>query len=300
MIKLSKFVGLIGNKFLETQKGFMFDKINKTLIVRPKRVKSTRVLVPPSEDYLDQPMEADEIAKTIRNNINELSLDDQRLFFTHLRLHLEKLPSATSTSMKQELFSEEYFKILCSNLLRYMGHYSGASLIELLHSAIKLMPSPNCGLVRAALQIIRRRINDFDLKDLMDLNSVLTQLSNLNCTGHTLTLVKSLQLALPLATELRIEDKKFYADDIDLMTTVLSYSIEKKISIKSICRIMVILIGHQNDISVENARLILLALTSKYFVNNSKTYINLILALSNAAFQRLENSQVEMKRKDRL
>lgn len=257
---------------------------------RPRLSPSERrspVIVTDPETLFDKDGPVSEFVDHIRYNVRDLDLEDQRLLLVHIGSYVMELPQSESISIRQRLINEQYFKDLCCDLLRNIGHYRENNLIELLFYINNLMPSPNCGLVRAALQMVRRTINEFDLKCLMDLDSVLKTISNRDCTGHTLALVKSLQSALPLATQLRIEEKKFYSKDMRLITDALKYCVEHSLPNKSFNRLLLMVLKYDQLLPVECAREIVLILASDSASSDSKTPLNLLAAVLDAVLNRL-------------
>ncbi|XP_074596186.1 uncharacterized protein LOC141851337 [Brevipalpus obovatus] len=174
----------------------------------------------------------------------------------------------------------------CTKVMKSTTIYQDQrSLLEVLHTAVRIAPSTNAGIVRAALQMVRREINNLDVGGLIRLGGILSYLDSSKLEGYSEVLVKSLEAALPLALELRIEEKKFDTTNMKQLVSALKLAINYEISLKSINRLLSVILNHRQEISPPEANLIIYSLAVNSIENNPDTKWNLVKTALDICFE---------------
>lgn len=159
-----------------------------------------------------------------------------------------------STNDMDNVTKNPSFQVLCQYFKKHVRTLNSKDAIEAVKILCYLKVPVESLIMQSVLQIIRGKVNELNIREIMFLHFVLTKLDTRN---H---LVDALKLALPLAFQIHLP-LELDRDDLPLLRDMLSYACTHELPDRCVNNIVTGLLLHNNVMNEKIAKNIIWSLT---------------------------------------
>lgn len=203
-------------------------------------------------------------------------------------------PDSTESIKPVNLMKNIHFEKLCSHTLRIMRTMSPRNLYQLLSHLEYLAVPVNTVIFKSLLVMIKNRMNEFTLAEIVMMDIVLARLlrryDDQMAPNQLLSVVR---MALPLLVEIKVQFREVPYDDTDIVVNVLRYSCNNRLKITVVNHLMESINSRRETLNPYQCFTVMLSLSKAYRRPESDLNVDLARELTEHCMIVLAKSDYE-------